>query len=175
MNIRSGLCVILLMLLGATQTRADALDTALNDAIAAFERARPALSTETFGVDVPAYGDALILGQFSSAYWGGIVALALEHPRKAGGSCARFAAYVQVPPQNGVVTFVTCPQFRTEGTNALRRLTVLHEMVHIVAGSDECRAMAFAAKVEMLATGSFTPVERYWRANDCDASPYSLP
>jgi hypothetical protein len=175
MTIRTGLCLALTMLCGISPIRADAVGTALNDAIIAFERARPGLGMVAFGVDVAAYGDALLLGRFSSSHWGGTVVLDLEHPDEPAGACARFAAYVRLPPQNGTVTLVTCPQFRTDGTNALRRLTLLHEMVHVVAGPDECQAMAFAARVEMLATGSFTPVERYWRANDCDASGYELP
>lgn len=172
---RTALCVILTMLLGASQARADAVGTALSDALAAFERARPALGAQFAGVDVAAYGDALLLGRFASAYWGGNVALNLEQPAQNEGSCARFAAYVRLPPQNGTVTLVTCPQFRTEGTDALRRLTILHEMVHVVAGSDECQAMAFAAHVELLASGSFTPVDRYWQANDCAGSGFTLP
>jgi len=44
-----------------------------------------------------------------------------------------------------------------------------------VAGSNECQAMAFAALIEQLATGSFTPVTRYWEANGCAGSGYALP
>jgi hypothetical protein len=74
-----------------------------------------------------------------------------------------------------VVRLTLCPQFSEEGSRELRRLTVLHEMVHVVAGPDECRAMAFAARIEHLATGSFTPVDRYWQANGCDRSGFGLP
>ncbi|SMQ85731.1 hypothetical protein SAMN06295905_3021 [Devosia lucknowensis] len=155
--------------------QADPVTTALNDAVAAFAKARPQMGREAFGVDVAAYGDALTAGRFASAYWGGEIALDLHQSRDAGGSCGRFAAYVQLPPQDGTIRMVVCPQFSADGTAALRRLTVLHEMVHVVAGPDECRAMAFAARVEAAATGAFTPVDRYWQANNCPASAFSLP
>ena len=35
--------------------------------------------------------------------------------------------------------------------------------------------MAFAAEVERLATGRFTPVDRYWHSNGCAGSAFSLP
>ena len=153
----------------------DRVDAAFNAAIAAFERARPALGATAFGVDVESYGDALTLGRFHSAHWGGQVALSLEQQSGNGGSCGRFAAYVRLPPRDGVVSLVICPQFSAEGTDPLRRLTILHEMVHVVAGPDECRAMAFAARVEHFATGSHTPVDRYWQANGCEGSGFRLP
>jgi hypothetical protein len=96
-------------------------------------------------------------------------------PSAGTGSCQRFAAYVRLPPEDGKVELVFCPQFVNEGTPALRRLTILHEMVHVVAGPDECRAMAFAAHIENLATGGFTPVDPYWRANNCADSGFNLP
>ena len=70
---------------------------------------------------------------------------------------------------------VLCPQFFSDGADALRVLTVLHEMVHAVAGPDECQAMAFAARVEHAATGQFTPVDAYWQASGCEGSAYRLP
>jgi len=164
----------LLLPLLAIEARADAIAIAYNDAISAFEKARPQLGTERFGVDIAAYGDALTLGRFSSAQWGGNMIVALE-TGGTGSGCARFAAYVPLPPRDGVVPLVICQQFSQEGTAALRRLTILHEMVHVVAGADECRAMAFAAQVELLATGSFTPVDRYWQSNGCAGSAYRLP
>jgi hypothetical protein len=166
--------VVLAFLLGTAPARADAVQTALNEAIAAFEQAEARLGSGAFGVDVDAYRDALTSGRFSSLHWGGDITLALEDGDGTAG-CARFAAYVRLPPRGGTIWLVFCPQFSSQGTPALRRLTVLHEMVHVVAGADECRAMAFAARVEMLATGTFTPVERYWRNNDCAGSGFSLP
>lgn len=153
---------------------ADAVDRAITAAIAALEIALPRLGTVSDGVEVAAYRDALTLGRFTSAHWGGTVTLDIVEPG-AEGACARFAAYVRIPPQNGTVTLAICPLFSQEGTDALRRLTILHEMVHVVAGPDECRAMAFAARVEQLATGTHTPVDRYWTANNCDGSGFSLP
>lgn len=164
----------LLLSPAASPARADSVQTAFNDSIAAFEQARPELGTTRFGVDIAAYRDALTLGRFASSHWGGSLAVALE-TGGSGSGCARFAAYVPLPPQNGVVPLVICRQFSEEGTAALRRLTILHEMVHVVAGPDECRAMAFAAEVEVLATGRFTPVERYWQTNGCEGSAFSLP
>jgi hypothetical protein len=73
------------------------------------------------------------------------------------------------------VSLVICPQFSAEGSNSLRALTILHEMVHVVAGPNECRAMAFAARIEKLATNRFTDVSRYWQANKCEGSGFSLP
>lgn len=175
MAFRTVLIFGLALLSGIVPARAGAVQTALNDAIAAFERAQPHLTASEFGVDVAAYGEALMLGRFSSTHWGGAIAVDLIAQQHAGGSCTRYAAFVRLPPQSGAVPLVFCPQFSAQGNNALRRLTVLHEMVHVVAGPDECRAMAFAAKVEQAATGRFTPVERYWRANGCAGSGFSLP
>ncbi|WP_139198665.1 hypothetical protein [Devosia sp. YR412] len=152
-----------------------ALDRALDDALATFERALPKLSSEEFGVDVAAYRDALSLQQFRSSYWGGEIGLDIEMREGATGSCRQFAAFVRIPPENGAVKLVLCPQFFSPGADALRELTVLHEMVHVVAGRDECQAMAFAAKVQMAATGAFTPVDAYWKASGCAGSRYTLP
>ena len=169
-------CLALLFLvLSLTPTRADVVDTAFSRAIDQFETAQPHLPAELFGVDVSAYRDALTLRQFSSSYWGGTIALRVENGSTENASCARFAAFVRLPPSNGHVSLILCPQFRTEGADALRRLTVLHELVHVVAGPDECRAMAFAAQIEYLASGAFTNVDRYWQANDCDSSGFGLP
>lgn len=164
----------LLLPLTVAPARAEEVQSAFNDAITMFEQARPQLGTTRFGVDIAAYRDALTLGQFASAHWGSDMVVALE-AGGTGGGCAHYAAYVPLPPRDGVVPLVICPQFSREGTPALRRLTLLHEMVHVVAGADECRAMAFAAEVEKLATGRFTPVEQYWRANGCAGSAYRLP
>jgi hypothetical protein len=151
------------------------LDRALDAAVATFEAARPALGASALGVDVAAYRDALTLQRFDSDHWGGTVALDLIIRDTAEGSCNRFAAFVRIPPENGAVRLVLCPQFFSAGADALRELTVLHEMVHVVAGPDECQAMAFAAAVQQAATGTFTPVDAYWRASGCENSEYRLP
>jgi hypothetical protein len=169
------LLATLALALPPAPARADAISTAFNDAMAAFDAARAGLPPELAGVDVVAYGQALSSGQFASPHWGETVTLDLHESTDDGGSCGRFAAYVHLPPRNGTVRLTLCPQFSEEGTRELRRLTVLHEMVHVVAGPDECRAMAFAARIEQLATGSFTPVDRYWQANGCEGTGFSLP
>ena len=151
------------------------LDQALTHATASFEAALPRLQATEFGVDVAAYRDALTLGRFESALWGGTVSVDTIVRDAATGSCSRFAAFVRIPPENGSASLVLCPQFFTPGAEALRELTILHEMVHVVAGRDECQARAFAAQVEMAAKGKFTPVEAYWQASGCAGSGYSLP
>ena len=172
------LCSILLALVavpGLAHGQQSRLEDAFNAATATFERALPQLSASEFGVDVAAYRDALTLQRFQSGVWGGEVTAAARIRDAATGSCSRFAAFVRIPPENGVVDLVLCPQFFHDGTDALRELTILHEMVHVVAGRDECQAMAFAARVEMAAKGNFTPVDAYWRANECAGSGFSLP
>lgn len=151
------------------------LDKALDGALATFERALPQLDSSEFGVDVAAYRDALSLQKFQSRHWGGAVSLELQTRDEASGSCSSFAAFVRIPPENGAVRLVLCPQFFTPGADRLRELTMLHEVVHVVAGADECRAMAFAARVQMAATGTFTPVDAYWRSSGCVGSEYNLP
>lgn len=151
------------------------LEQALATARAQAERALPRLDGSQFGVDLAAYAAALRLEPFSSAVWGGQTRVELQIRGEASGSCSRYAAFVRMPPENGVVLLVLCPQFFTPGADALRVLTILHEMVHVVAGRDECQAMAFAAEVEALATGAATPVDAYWTASNCAQSPYSLP
>lgn len=170
------LAVIASMLLLMPAAHADPLvDRALTDAIAAFERAAPRLGRSASGVDVAAYRDALTLGRFTSAHWGGTFAVEIVAGSDREAGCGRYAAFVRLPPRDGTVTLAICPVFSTAGADALRRLTILHEMVHVVAGPDECRAMAFAAQVETLVFGNHTPVERYWRANNCASSQFSLP
>ena len=151
------------------------LERALGAATDTFEAALPRLGQTEFGVDVAAYRDALTLQNFRSSYWGGTLDVALDIRDGATGSCGRFAAFVRVPPENGTVRLVLCPQFFTPDADALRELTILHEMVHVVAGTNECQAMAFAAKVEMAAKGRFTPVNAYWQASGCNGGPYALP
>ena len=151
------------------------LEAALARALDTFEQALPALAPEEMGVDVGQYREALTWNRFASTYWGGAVRLDIATQPEAGGSCSRFAAFVEIPPRDGAVRLVLCPQFFTPGADALRELTVLHEMVHVVAGPDECRAMAFAARVQMAATGTFTPVDLYWRASSCAGSEFRLP
>lgn len=151
------------------------LDRALADAVATFEQALPRLTASEFGVDVAAYRDALSLQRFQSAYWGGEVRLHIEMRESATGSCGQFAAFVRIPPENSTVRLVLCPQFFSPDADALRELTVLHELVHVVAGANECQAMVFAAKVQKAATGTFTPVDAYWQANGCEGTGYQLP
>lgn len=151
------------------------VERALTRATATFEAALPHLAVNEFGVDVAAYRDALTLGRFDSAIWGGTVTVGTVIRETATGSCSRYAAFVRIPPENSAVSLVLCPQFFTDGMDELRELTILHEMVHVVAGSDECRAMAFAAAVQQAATGAFTGVDAYWDANSCGGSGYDLP
>jgi hypothetical protein len=145
------------------------------DAVASFERARRQFGDTLFEVDLGAYRDALVRRRFNSAYWGGRIAVDFVIDDAATGSCARFAAFVRLPPRDGRLALVLCPQFFSPDADGLRRLTMLHEMVHVVAGPDECRAMAFAAAIEQAAHGYFTPVDAYWRAHGCAASGYRLP
>lgn len=175
MRLLTALALLIAIAAPAQTARADAISTALTEAIAAFKAARDRFPPALFGVEVAAYGDALTIGRFASGHWGGALSVDLHESRDANGSCARYAAFVRLPPQDGVVRLTLCPQFSDEGTAGLRRLTVLHEMVHVVAGPDECRAMAFAAHVEEAATGAFTPVDRYWQTNACEGSGFSLP
>jgi hypothetical protein len=151
------------------------LNDALARALEQFETALPRIDGSTFDVDVRAYRDALSLQRFSSARWGGEVDVFIRTQNDESGGCARFAAFTQVPPGDGQVPLVLCPRFWTPGADQLRTLTILHEMVHVVAGTDECRAMAFSAQIEHLATGRWTPVDSYWQANGCAGGRYSLP
>lgn len=168
--------LVVLLIASLAPAQASVIDTAFNRASAQFEDALPHLPPALFDVDISAYRDALLQRSFQSSYWGGRLSLAVVQA-SAGqeASCKRFAAFVRLPPENGQVSLILCPQFSTDGADALRTLTVLHELVHVVAGPDECRAMAFAATVEKLATGDFTNVDRYWQANGCNRSGFSLP
>jgi len=167
---------LLILVIGGLLARAETAQTAFTEAVDLFEAALPSLPAEVMGVDLSTYRDAITLRQFRSAYWGGTISLSVaEAGVGAERSCKSFAAFVRLPPVDGKLLLTLCPQFSTPGADALRRLTIIHEMVHVVAGPDECRAMAFAATVEKAATGTFTPVDRYWSANNCAASAFSLP
>ncbi|KKB78670.1 hypothetical protein VW35_09090 [Devosia soli] len=166
--------IVFLVLSGLMPARAGVVESAFDRAIAQFEAALPKLQAELFGVDTAAYRDALTLRNFASRHWGGRVELKVREG-SSDGSCARFAAFVRLPPENGTMSLILCPQFSTEGADSLRTLTILHEMVHVVAGPNECRAMAFAAEIERLSTGAVTPVDVYWQTNGCDGSGFRRP
>lgn len=151
------------------------LSDALAGAVDSFERALPTLAAREFDVPVGAYRDALTLQRFQSDRWGGTVSIVIETQAGESGACARYAAFTRVPPADGVVPLVLCPRFWTPGADRLRQLTILHEMVHAVAGTDECQAMAFAARIEQAASGDFTPVDAYWAASGCVETQYRLP
>lgn len=170
-------CLLLLVFLLSAQSpaRADMVDAAFDRAISQFEAARQKLPAELFGVDVAAYRAALTFRKFTSSHWAGTITMRVENGSETNNSCSRYAAFVRLPPSEGEVSLVLCPQFSTDGADALRTLTILHELVHVVAGPNECRAMAFAAHVEQAATGRFTDVSSYWRANGCEGSGFSLP
>ena len=175
MRLLATLAIVLASLGFSNSVRADPIDIAFSDAIALFERAAPALGAAPHGVELAAFRDALSLGRFNSTHWGGTVLLDLRVETKVAGGCRDYAAFVRLPPREGRISLVICPEFATAGTPELRRLTILHEMVHVVAGADECRAMAFAAAVENAALGRFTPVDRYWQAKGCAGSGFGLP
>ena len=168
--------VLLALLAGPAAAQDQAtLEAALDAAIATFEAARPRLGATELDVDVATYRDALTLQRFESARWGGRITVELAISDAADGSCGRFAAFARIPPEQGSVRLVLCPQFSSPGADELRRLTVLHEMVHVVAGADECQAMAFTARIEQAATGTFTRIDSYWRASGCEGGGYRLP
>lgn len=151
------------------------LDQAVTAAAASFARALPQLEASEFGVDTGAYGRALGLQMFHSSHWDTMLAPRLVVRQTASGSCDRYAAFVRMPPEDGAVTLVLCPQFFTPGAERLRELTILHEMVHVVAGPDECRAMAYAARIEQLAHHRHTPVDAYWHSSKCQNGAFRLP
>ncbi|HUH76336.1 MAG TPA: hypothetical protein VLZ53_03130 [Devosia sp.] len=151
------------------------LDKAVAAAAASFARALPQLEPSEFGVETSAYGDALGLGMFHSPHWGKSLVPHLVIRQAASGSCDRYAAFVRMPPEDGAISLVLCPQFFTPGAERLRELTILHEMVHVVAGPDECRAMAYAARIELLAHQQHTPVDAYWHSSNCQNGAFRLP
>jgi hypothetical protein len=174
----SGLVAALALLLGPAPTQAQqdaAIAEALRGAVQTFERALPQLDAVTMGVPVDQYHDALTRMRFASSQWNAELAVHLVSNESEQGLCAHFAAYVTPAIEQSAVSLVICPQFDAPGAGALRQTTILHEMVHVVAGTDECQAMAFTAHVQMLANGTFQPVTEYWKKNKCDGSRYRLP
>src|SRR5690606_11325915 len=123
----------------ATPVAADELTKALNRAIALFDAAEPRLG-DVFGVESARFRDGLVMGQFRRG--GETIALYYEEKADPAAHCGRFAAYTMLPPRDGVVRLVVCPRFFSPGADELRTLTVLHELVHAVTDSNECRAMA---------------------------------
>jgi hypothetical protein len=167
--------VVAMFALPAQAQQSTLLDKAIADATLTFERALPQLGTTTLGVDTSAYRDALKARRFHSARTGNArdVIFVIEDSNK--GSCAKFAAYVAPVANSEAAHMFLCPQFFTPGADLLRETTILHEMVHVVTGTDECQAMAYTAQVQMLANGSFVPVAKYWKENGCAGSRYGLP
>lgn len=167
------LALLAALTLAIAPARADDLTDALNRAIALFDAAAPKLGQSRFGVDTARYRAALVMGRFARG--GGDISLYYEEKSDPAGHCGRFAAYTMLPAREGVIRLVVCPRFFSPGADDLRTLTVLHELVHAVTDANECRAMAYAAHIQKLATGRFTPVDAYWQANDCAGSGYKLP
>jgi len=164
------LLAVVLVCLGTAQVAAEpALDNALRAAREVFNRAAPALSGTIMGVDTASYAAALLRQQTPDG------ALQFVIETNENGSCRKFAAYVGRVDGTADTFLFLCPQFFMPGADALRVTTILHELVHVVAGPDECRAMAYAAHLEMLANGRFQPVEAYWQRNGCASSRYRLP
>jgi hypothetical protein len=166
---------VLAAVMPAAAQQQDRLDAAIAAASKTFDRARPALGPMAAGVDTAAYRAALSKRRFYSTRFHAELALRYVTMRDGAGRCPQFAAYVVPAPDNGVVTIHLCPEFFRSGADGLRETTILHELVHVVAGPDECQAMAFTAQVQLLATGTFQPVDRYWASNGCDRSAYRLP
>ena len=167
--------VLTLLALPAQANDQAMLDEALSSARTLFAETRHSPDLRRFGVDLDAYASALALQPIANSVWDGIVQVTPEIRRKASGSCQSYAAFVVMPPEAQKLRLVLCPQFFSAGADDLRRLTILHEMVHAVAGRDECRAMAFAAAIEQAGLGRHTPVDRYWQVNDCRGSAFRLP
>jgi hypothetical protein len=151
------------------------LDRALAGATQIFAKAQDALGASSMGVSTQAYGQALVRQRFRPPGQDAAMTVLFKREDGADPGCARFAAYVIPAPQQRTATIYLCPQFFQSGTDELRTTTILHEMVHVVAGPDECLAMAYTAGVQLLATGRFQPVADYWRQSGCASSPYRLP
>lgn len=163
-----------LALAGPAVAQQDVLNRALADAAATARQASDRLGAKEFGVDTAAYLEALERRVFTRPD-GHSVPVRFVIETSASGSCQKFAAYV-VPVANDPGKYVfLCPQFFTPGADRLRETTLLHELVHVVAGRDECQAMAFTARLQFLASGSFQPVAKYWADSQCATSRYRLP
>lgn len=151
------------------------LDNAVAGATRTFEQAMGKLGAVTDGVDTAAYRDALKRHRFYSGQWGMELDVNFLIKSAEDRRCESFAAYVIPAIDSGAVNVVLCPKFFSSGAGALRETTILHEMVHVVAGTDECRAMAYTAQVQFIATGRFQSVVQYWDKNRCGRSAFSLP
>lgn len=151
------------------------LDRALADAVQTFAKAQGALGSSSMGVPTAAYAQALRQLRFVPSSGSGEVQVAFQAQGEGDKACTRFAAYVIPNPAADTITINLCPQFFDSGTDALRQTTILHEMVHVVAGPGECMAMAYTAQLQFLATGAFQPVTNYWRQSGCGSSAYRLP
>ena len=134
------------------------LDQALKSARQTFAQAAPDMGAVSLGVDNSLYADALLRNRFQSPSGQVDVGFVIED--RNGGECARFAAYVAPVADKSASYIFLCPKFFSPGADVLRETTILHELVHIVAGPDECRAMAYTAKLQSRATGAYQPVGR---------------
>ncbi len=151
------------------------IEDALAAAAQTFGQVSGALGDTSMGVPTSEYRNALTRLRFASSVWGETLAVQISVAENGRGLCAGFAAYVTPAITQGAVVLTICPQFFSAGADALRETTILHEMVHVVAGTDECRAMAYTAQVQSLASGSYVPVRDYWAKNGCEGSRYKLP
>ncbi|HTN60421.1 MAG TPA: hypothetical protein VL147_02560 [Devosia sp.] len=153
----------------------DLIEAALRAATRSFTRALPQLDAVSMGVRSAEYGAALRQRQFRSSLSGSMLDVRVEIAGSERGLCAGYAAYVTPAIAQNAMILTICPRFFSPGADGLRETTILHEMVHVVAGPDECRAMAYTAQIQLLSSGGFTPVDAYWARNNCAASAYRLP
>lgn len=176
MRVAGAVAIVLLVGLQPAQAQQNnVIEQALQAAARTFARALPRLDAVTMGVPTLDYHDALTQRRFASSLWDRVLDVDVVVKDNGRALCAGFAAYVTPAIEQGAVTLTICPQFFSPGADALRETTILHEMVHVVAGPDECRAMAFTASVQVLAEGAYQSVREYWDKNRCDASGYRLP
>jgi hypothetical protein len=171
------LCALFLAMLALpAQAQQNALlDKAIAGATRTFERALPQMGAITMGVDNSAYADALKARRFSLRPHRQCTRRHLRDRGQQQRLMRQIRRLCRPVANSDAAHLFVCPQFFTPGADLLRETTILHEMVHVVNGTDECQAMAYTAHVQMLATGSYVPVAKYWKENGCAGSRYRLP
>lgn len=130
-----------------------------------------------WNIDPEIYRSALNQGEFYAPYWSKSVKVKYVIGTNDTPLCDTSKAYVEHEELNSrelVSTLVVCPGFFTYPHMQYQAETILHELVHVVTGPDECRAFAYAYTIIYFALSEATLNERLWSHYNCDSSTYNI-
>lgn len=162
-----------------SQTQQNALDSVIEIAIQTVAKANEKADFSVFNmwnIDPELYSAALNERSFYAPHWGLKVNVDYIIETERAGTCNGSYAYVShtdtVPGEMSATVHI-CPYF-FEADPYVKLETVLHELVHVVTGVGECRAMAYTFALTQFGTGFASLDEAYWARHNCETSEYNI-